>query len=554
MSYEPSEPFMSDMRLVGGSQFVGVFKDEARQRVQDRINEVTKELRALNSLHNELAPIHILADELMSEIFLYVQAVGKFPDIGNARYKWLRLSWVCRHWRNVALRFQLLWTSIEASNIEIAETFLQRSGTAPVDFHLSSMFKPVDMMNVSNYIDMIARHATHISHLSGEILDRDAMKRFVDEVGSIPFSNLRRLELCMLRDDFGFGSPSEILHPFKFRHPQRDAHLRVLKLNHIAFDWKPLSGTHLRHLILRNDRHKPCSYPSTDDFVNVLESCTQLEEIRLHWQGPALGSHPSRAVKLNNLRHLSVQNSPLVIAHILTHIDCPAFTKIQLFCELDEHFSSLGQILPRSNSLKVLPTITDVSVEETYEAGRQPNWPWHAQSMRVECSGDHDGELEIVLKLADERFVDWNVFSAMVFRSLTALLSLSPVKEINIRSSYTNFTQQDWYTVLAYYSSTLKHLILDYEHDEAEESAILTVLDLLGAPQDETEPPICPNLIALHLAGVTGGLNYARAVTDCIRSRFERGYKFSYLHISPPVVWCGNGRWERPDLAQFVVK
>lgn len=338
MPHDLTELFVPDMSLVDRSQFTGLSKEEARQQIQVKIDDATKDLRALGPVQNELAPFHVLPDELLTEIFLYVKSeVERSPSIRGA-LRWMRPCWVCRRWRYVALRSQLLWTSVEASNMEVAEIFLQRSGTAPVNFRLSSMFQFVDMAKMLHSIDMITRHANHISYLHVEVYNSVIMKQFIDEIESIPFNNLLQLNLDVISADYSVHPSSDASHLFNFRSPHMEARLRVLKLCHISFDWNSFSGTHLRRLILQNDCRRQCTCPSTDVFVDVLNSCPQLEEIRLHWQGPTLGSHPTRAVKLNNLRQLAIHNEPLVIAYILAHIDFPASAKVQLVCQVDVHF------------------------------------------------------------------------------------------------------------------------------------------------------------------------------------------------------------------------
>ncbi|KAK7691382.1 hypothetical protein QCA50_004781 [Cerrena zonata] len=554
MSSDDSDAlFQPDMSLIDKSQFVGLSKNDARKRIQDRIEEAIKALRTLGASQNELAPFHVLADELLTDIFLYVRAVESETSYTHrTSRRWMRLSWVCRRWRNVALRSQLLWSKVEASNIELAEMFLQRSGTAPASFQLSPMFGPIESERTRRYIDMIAQHANHIAELDIAMHDPDVMKVFIDEIGSFSYSRLLKLSL-LLPDKQIIANP---LPEVRFYRSGLDVYLREFKLHRISFPWTPFSGTQLRRLILQNPDNHTCSCPSASEFVDVLEGCPQLEAIRLHWQGPTLSPHldmypePSRTVKLDRLRNIGIFNEPLVIAYILAHLDFPSSTKIELFCEIDFQSSGVDKILPRGNKLEVLSVLESITFEMADGFGAGVNWPFFTEIISIKCDGDQQGGIDILFR--PKGLLSLYDLIPMVFRSSPTLFPLSPIKSMKVLSRYTMLTTEDWRTVLSFYSRTLENLTLNHEHSDSVESAILRFLEILRAPQEEMEPVICPNLASLHLLQVTAGDDYAGALTHCFRSRFERGLKLPHLTFGEPMDWCGEKEWECPDLTAFV--
>lgn len=105
---------------------------------------------------------------------------------------------------------------------------------------------------------------------------------------------------------------------------------------------------------------------------------------------------------------------------------------------------------------------------------------------------------------------------------------------------------------MSHYSSTLQRLTVDYKYVNGSETAILTFLDVLRATEDEAEPVICPNLISLHLAHIIAGDDYAQALSDCVRSRYERGFRLSHLFVDTQRDWQGEGLWISPDLSEYV--
>ncbi|KAG2013000.1 hypothetical protein CC2G_009943 [Coprinopsis cinerea AmutBmut pab1-1] len=73
------------------------------------IGEWQVQLSGLQSTRNNLVRIARLPDEILAVIFLFV-AAGT-----HCVTKWARVTWVCRRWRNAALRCPELWSQLNDS-------------------------------------------------------------------------------------------------------------------------------------------------------------------------------------------------------------------------------------------------------------------------------------------------------------------------------------------------------------------------------------------------------------------------------------------------------
>ncbi|TFK62652.1 hypothetical protein BDN72DRAFT_848436 [Pluteus cervinus] len=104
----------------------GLPREFAYQKIDAEISNLEDRIRALRTLRNSLSPISSMPPELLSRVFLYScglnESIGLFdnyfdedgeesePDV----HCWMRLTvtWVSRHWRQVAHGYPQLWNLI----------------------------------------------------------------------------------------------------------------------------------------------------------------------------------------------------------------------------------------------------------------------------------------------------------------------------------------------------------------------------------------------------------------------------------------------------------
>ncbi|KAH9959020.1 hypothetical protein BC827DRAFT_1090255, partial [Russula dissimulans] len=66
-------------------------------------------LRTLKSHRNTLAPISRLPPEALAAIFSFVSS-SALDESGHLR--WIRVTHVCRQWRQIALNYPRFWSNI----------------------------------------------------------------------------------------------------------------------------------------------------------------------------------------------------------------------------------------------------------------------------------------------------------------------------------------------------------------------------------------------------------------------------------------------------------
>ncbi|KAF6761916.1 hypothetical protein DFP72DRAFT_591465 [Ephemerocybe angulata] len=112
-----------------------------------RIHQLECELLALKSCHNAVTLTCRLPPEILSRIFIDLAsmgisawyAVGANKKPRKVSVSWLRVTFVCRHWRSVALQCPSLWSNLVFSNANLAEAMLTRSKGAPLTIWYNGM-------------------------------------------------------------------------------------------------------------------------------------------------------------------------------------------------------------------------------------------------------------------------------------------------------------------------------------------------------------------------------------------------------------------------------
>ena len=111
-------------------------------------DEARKHFHTISELRfreNTTNPIARLPPEILGYIFLWHVAIEqKFSWRwgGEDYYRWMRVTHVCHHWREVALNTPRLWTNIfVVFTIGLEDrinSFLARSGQAPLRLHIET--------------------------------------------------------------------------------------------------------------------------------------------------------------------------------------------------------------------------------------------------------------------------------------------------------------------------------------------------------------------------------------------------------------------------------
>ena len=91
---------------------------------------------------NAARPINRIPRETLANVFLFLRReVASFHEAGYATarpfHEWiLCATHVCHHWRETALMFPSLWSTVDVTRPEVVDAFTSRSGSLPLHIHV----------------------------------------------------------------------------------------------------------------------------------------------------------------------------------------------------------------------------------------------------------------------------------------------------------------------------------------------------------------------------------------------------------------------------------
>ncbi|TFK68995.1 hypothetical protein BDN72DRAFT_897624 [Pluteus cervinus] len=102
-----------------------------RLQIENQILLLQQQIQKLQIARNALLPISTLPNEVFSNIFSICRMKGYLdaPEMHNL----LKVTWVCHHWRDIALSDASLWTYIGEENFSWAAPCLSRSKDVPLE-------------------------------------------------------------------------------------------------------------------------------------------------------------------------------------------------------------------------------------------------------------------------------------------------------------------------------------------------------------------------------------------------------------------------------------
>ncbi|KAF5320091.1 hypothetical protein D9611_010318 [Ephemerocybe angulata] len=109
--------------------------EEHRTLIQRRVEELKDEICALNSLHNSLSPINRLPPEVLSDIIIQGSSESRKEGV-----LWIRLSHICKRWREVALDCAALWSDISFLKPALTSVMLSRTKSTPLTVHIDTAY------------------------------------------------------------------------------------------------------------------------------------------------------------------------------------------------------------------------------------------------------------------------------------------------------------------------------------------------------------------------------------------------------------------------------
>ncbi|KAF5378518.1 hypothetical protein D9615_007157 [Tricholomella constricta] len=132
---------MQDAQIPGIAHEVSCYsapevKKAAYKQIRREIDSLEASIRALKARHNSLSITARLPPEILSEIFDWTAAM-----LRKKPFRWIRISFVCSHWRRVALECPKLWRRVNCTSPERLRVLLPRAGVVPLQIYLSLVTK-----------------------------------------------------------------------------------------------------------------------------------------------------------------------------------------------------------------------------------------------------------------------------------------------------------------------------------------------------------------------------------------------------------------------------
>jgi hypothetical protein len=261
--------------------------DEAIEKQQRVIDELLIPLLALKSQRNASVSISRLPPEILCRIFSFAQE-QKLDGKGRkvAPLEWINLTYVCSHWRRVAVNAPSLWVDPPIGNFEWVAEMLRRSKESSLVINIDDRMLGMELAlgNIHRVRELSIRHVTS--------------KKWNIMKGMLLVSAPRLERLCLVRKKLAahYGPDGRVrrtLAPLSISEDilQQTGPLRQLELEHCELSW--ISHSHLlsslTHLKLHN-----ISYPSQNStfavtekqFMDALKSMPDLEVLNLRYALP----------------------------------------------------------------------------------------------------------------------------------------------------------------------------------------------------------------------------------------------------------------------------
>ncbi|KAF9241061.1 hypothetical protein BU15DRAFT_73545 [Melanogaster broomeanus] len=329
---------------------------EAHARIDNEIALLKLPICALLTQKNSLLPVSRLPCEILATIFLY-QAHSFYQDprysgTWRAAPPWANVSYVCHHWRNVALSCQSLWSFLFVSPPRWTEELLSRSKTVPLRIRIDVGFTCQRAM-IFKLFQKVTTDVTRIQDLSLKLptLPYNLIEGVLSKL-STPAPLLHTLHLCI--PDLGEDGEDGIYPDTLFN--RETPALRSLEFCYSHMPWSSPIFTTLSTLRLRNIPSS--SQPTITELLAMLRRIPDLTHLYLEnafrsAKDALTSQHTllSESLDLPHLSRLALIAPFSAVVVFLSNVTVPLKTEIRLSCrrniDTTESYTPLYPLLER---------------------------------------------------------------------------------------------------------------------------------------------------------------------------------------------------------------
>lgn len=303
--------------------------------------------------------INDLPPEVLTHIFHHVVWSTTSPD--NVLLWRLWLTWVCRHWRAVALSDPTLWNSIlfrTLFNFEIPFLWLERTANAPLDIRINDTSeKPISLTQMQNLLIRLFHKISNIRTIIIVVQDWDPILVVLDAFRVV---QEKRLPMILERFEMYRCGPSYVqlgsgYEPSFYRTPiplfggAAIPSLNYLTLSGLHIDWAHSVLTNLTTLDLRQIALEKS--PTISQFRALLTNSPVLHKLFLDgagptWSGEGRGMKP---IHIPSLRVLMLADFSVTYAvYVCSQIFAPNIVDLSLINFVEGDYSMFYDFI-RSN-------------------------------------------------------------------------------------------------------------------------------------------------------------------------------------------------------------
>ena len=271
--------------------------------------------------------ISLLPPEILAHVF-HLLVVEEPPFSRRQKQGWIRVTHVCRHWRQVALDDSSLWARICVlpTNTKWVSKMLARAKNAPLDIELNlnevATSSPKTLLMIPPYLSRTRQlhfHGLSMRHIDSvrEIFgwEAPALEHFELTVTAYSIINFQDVGVNML---------------FKGHAPR----LRAFSLSGVVIPWSLIPRGQLTQLKIAC-RKDGLYFPNDlNQLVDLLVNCPALELLALESCLPSqLTEFPyGRTIHLPHLSRLRLRGSTPCIMNMLNMLKIPSSTTLHMDC------------------------------------------------------------------------------------------------------------------------------------------------------------------------------------------------------------------------------
>ncbi|KAF8169503.1 hypothetical protein BJ912DRAFT_933810 [Pholiota molesta] len=296
---------------------------------------------ALKSQQNTFAPISRLPTEILCEIFSLMKIIephGVYRVGGKPPLQWFKVTWISRHWRNVAIGSPSLWIDPPLGHLPCVEQMLVRSKNsgllldACLAYNLRSFIDPgvkIDLASEDSSfpgLKLALQHSQRVEQLSLDIdLEQwQEVQKVLPKVA--PRLECLRLTCCNVPAKLNAFASREILSD--------TPKLRRLELTGFELNWN--THSHLLHALTHLELdHFSLKFQMTwRQFSDALKQMPDLQVLCLSNALPLEQGTPVSwtSTYLASLQKLTIRCGASQVETLFSCIDFPPTTTLKIEC------------------------------------------------------------------------------------------------------------------------------------------------------------------------------------------------------------------------------